>query len=298
MEQRNFKQYLPSPQFTKNVIVLFVLFAIIFTITKVIPMIRNRVAQNKLEKTLMVKDLVVQDQNKNGIQDWEEALWGLDPSKDGPSNREYILGKKKALNKDTLPEGELTEDDKMTREFFALIVSLQQSGNLNEASMKALAESISNKVSTEDINDIYTENMLRVEGTTPATLRTYHNNLQKVNSKYKNNYIGEELALIGQAIANNDGQALRIAILTADDYRAFGKDLMSIKNVPSSLVKLHLELANNYEKNAQAIEGMSVILDSPIGGINYFVKYKKYNDSLVSTIEKLTTFFKRNGIIK
>lgn len=297
MDKNNYKQYLPSPQFIRKVVVIIALVLIVLIITKVVPAIKNRINQNKLEKTLMVKDLVTQDQNKNGIQDWEEALWGLDPGKDGASNREYILAKKKILNKDTIPESELTENDKMAREFFALVVSLQQSGNLNDASMKALAESIGGKIENTDISDIYTEKMISVESTTPSVLRTYYSNLQKINNKYKNKYIGEELSLIGQAIANNDGQALRLAIQTADDYRAFGKDLMAI-NVPSSVMKLHLELANNYEKNALALEGMSVMLDNPINGISSFVKYKKYNDMLVTTIENLTTFFKRNGIIK
>lgn len=297
MDKNKFKQYLPSPQFTSKVVVIFVLILIVFIITKIVPAVKNKLNQNKLEKTLMVKDLVTQDQNKNGIQDWEEALWGLDPNKDGASNREYILAKKKTLNKDTVPESELTENDKMAREFFALVVSLQQSGNLNEASMNALAESIGGKIEYTNITDIYTEKMLRVESTTPSVLRTYYSNLQKINNKYKNKYIGDELALIGQAIASNDGQALRLAIQTADDYRAFGKDLMTI-NVPSSVVKLHLDLANNYEKEALALEGMSVMLDNPISGISSFVTYKKYNDAIVDTIEKLTTFFKRNGIIK
>lgn len=297
MDKNNFKRYLPSPEFTRKVVVLFVLAIIIFIIAKVIPAVKNKINQNNLEKTLMVKDLVVQDQNKNGIQDWEEALWGLDPSTDGPSNREYILAKKQLLNKDTLPEGELTEDDKMAREFFALVVSLQQSGNLNDASMKALAESISGKITSAEIPDIYDDKSITAITTTPASIKTYYTALQKLNTKYKDKDIGGELALIGQAIANNDGQALRIAILTATDYRNFGKDLLAIQ-VPTSLVVLHLELANNYEKNAQSLESMSPMLDNPVAGMSAITKYKKYNDTLINTIEKMTTFFKRNGIIK
>jgi hypothetical protein len=297
MDKNNFKRYLPSPEFTRKVVVLFVLAVIIFIIAKVIPAVKNKINQNNLEKTLMVKDLVIQDQNKNGIQDWEEALWGLDPSTDGPSNREYILAKKQLLNKDTLPEGELTEDDKMAREFFALVVSLQQSGNLNDVSMKALAESISGKIASVEIPDIYDDKSVNVITTTPTSIKTYYSALQKLHAKYKNKDIGGELALVGQAIANNDGQALRIAILTATDYRNFGQDLLAIP-VPTSLVALHLELANNYEKNAQTLESMGPMLDNPVAGMSAITKYKKYNDALVNTIEKMATFFKRNGIIK
>lgn len=291
------KQFLPSSQFVKKAITIILLVVIAFIIVKIVPKIKQNIVQKNLEKTLMVKDLVIQDQNSNGIQDWEEALWGLDPSTDGASNKEYILAKKKILNKDSIPEGELTENDKMAREFFALIVSLQQSGNLNEASMKALAESIGNKVVAENINDIYTDKMLVIVDTTPASLRTYYKALQILNTKYKNSDIGEELIFIGQAIANSDNQALRIAILGAKDYRSFGAELMKIPT-PTSLVVLHLELANNYEKNAQSLESMSGMIDDPVSGMASIVKYKRYNDALVQTIGKLTTFFKRNGIIK
>ncbi len=291
------KKYLPSPEFIKKAVILFVLLAIVFIITKVVPSVRAKITQNKLEKTLMVKDLVIQDHNSNGIQDWEEALWGLDPNTDGPGNREYILAKKKLINKDNIPESELTEDDKMAREFFALVVSLQQSGNLNDASMKALAESIGGKVVAENSIDIYTDKMLKIENTSNTTLRAYYSALQKLNTKYKSKDIGGELLFIGQAIANNDAQALHIAMMTAVDYRAFGQDLMTIP-VPTSLVVMHLELANYYEKNAQALENMTNMLDNPTSGMATLIKYKRYNDALIATLEKMRTFFVRNGIIK
>lgn len=297
MEQKNFKQYLPSPEFRKKAIIIIVLLFIVFLIAEVVPSVRENLKERRLEKTLLVKDLVTQDQNKNGIQDWEEALWGLDPNADGASNKEYILAKKNLLNKDGIPDSELTENDKMSREFFALVVSLQQSGNLNNESMKVLANDVSKGVTSNEIADIYTDKMIKTENTTPATLRRYYTDLQKISKAYQNKGIGEELALIGQAIANNDHQALRLAILTATDYRNFGIDLMNI-SVPTSLVTLHLELANNNEKTAISLEGMSIMLDNPVGGIASFIKYKKYNDSLVATLDKMTSFFKRNGIIK
>lgn len=291
------KKYLPSGQFVKKVAILFVLIIIVIIIAKIVPAIKDKVLQNRKEKALLVKDLVIQDSNSNGIQDWEESLWGLDPFADGASNKEYILAKKKILNKDNIPEGELTAEDQMAREFFALVVSLKQSGNLNEASMQTLANSIGKKVIATEISDVYTEDMLQIVSTTTATIRAYYNALQKLNTKYKGRDIGGELALIGQAIATSDPQALRVAILSANDYRAFGKDLIAIP-VPSSLAITHLQLANNYEKSAVSLESMSTILDSPTIGMTTLIRYKKYNDSLVQNLEELTTFFKKNGIIK
>ncbi|MCC6323616.1 hypothetical protein IT400_02365 [Candidatus Nomurabacteria bacterium] len=297
MENKPIKQYLPSPQFVKKASILLGIIILTVVIIKIIPKIRSKINKNNVQKEMLVKDIVIQDQNSNGIQDWEEALWGLDPFGDGASNKEYIVAKKKTLNKDNVPESELTEDDKMAREFFALVVSLQQSGNLNEASMKTLAEQIGNKIVTKDIPNIYTEKMIQAVPTTPANLRIYYNTLKKIYKKYANRYIGEEFVFIGQAIANNDPQALKMGLLAANDYHNFGKDLMTII-VPTSLINIHLEFANNYENTAKSIELMSNLLDDPISGMAAIVKYKKYNDGIISTIDKMTTFFKRNGIIK
>ena len=43
-----------------------------------------------------LKTLVGRDSNTNGIPDWEEALWGLDPYADGATNKNTIIAKKAA----------------------------------------------------------------------------------------------------------------------------------------------------------------------------------------------------------
>lgn len=85
--------YLPSPEFRRRALVVFILIVIILLVTWLAPKLHQKIVARNEARALIVKDLVAQDQNQNGIQDWEEALWGLDPNTNGPENREFIMSK-------------------------------------------------------------------------------------------------------------------------------------------------------------------------------------------------------------
>lgn len=88
-------------------------------------------------------------------------------------------------------------------------------------------------------------------------------------------------------MSTEDPQAFIEAEAVASAYRAFAKELIKIQ-VPTPLSTTHLSLANNYEKVAQSIEGMSQMLTDPMIGMKAIINYKKYTDALVSDIETLS----------
>lgn len=293
------KSYLPSKQFRARLLLVIILVIIVLIITKVTPAIKNRLSKSSTEQNLLVKDMVAQDSNSNGIADWEEALWGLDPKGDGIANKQFIFAKKQRLSDGSnINDGEITDDnEKLAREFFALLVSLKQNGNLDEDAIVSLSNLVGQKVVTEQIPDIYTKDMLETTVTTPSKIKAYYTNFTLISSRRKANGIGDELQLMGQALANNDREASSGLRRIANEYRSFGQDIMTL-SVPTSLDEENLKLANLYEKNAQTIEKMSNFMDNPIAGMASLVQYKKYNDELVNELGKLRTFFVRNGIIK
>lgn len=294
------KNFLPSKNFAKKTILIFVLVVAVLLITKATPSIKNKLNRVNTNKQLSVSELVGQDSNINGIQDWEEILWGLDPNGDGSENKNFIINKKKQLNGGVLPtenETPLTENDKLAREFFAMIISLQQSGNLNEDAIKNISNSVGANIVAEDLKDIYTKDMLEIQSTSIITIGNYQNEMRKVTRKYDDSDIGNELSFIGQAIVGNDPQALRISNTIANSYRSLGKEILKVP-VPTSLAVTHLELANNFEKTARSIENMASLLDNPMSGMTAIIQYKKYNDALILNLEQIETFFKRNGIIR
>lgn len=298
------KDYLPSRQFRIKLAILvgFVLvaFFLYWLIPQLINVTKNIIAKSA-ENKLLVKELVAKDSNGNGIADWEETLWGLDPTKNGDSNKEYILKRKAEIAKTDAangidPSAPLTENDKLARELLSTIVSLENSGDLNDVAIANIGTAVGKKITLDLIPDIYNKNSLSVVGVSQVELVSYWVNLKKINDKYQNKDIGNELTIIAQALNDKDPQALKSAIGIADSYRSFGKDMMGIP-VPKSIVDTHISMANNYEKTAKALDSMSSLLDDPMSGIKSILQYKKYNDAILKNISDLNDFFVKNGIL-
>jgi hypothetical protein len=292
------KEYLPSRQFIIRVVILAVIALGAFSVYKIVHYFKNRSA-DKAPTKLVVKDIIQKDSNKNGIPDWEESLWGLDPAKDGASNKEFILAERAKLAKDEERsltndgEGPATENETLSREFFAIIMSLQQSGELDGPALKGVSDAIGENITATPIADVYTKSMLRVkEGEDDDTLAVieYYTDYIELNNKYSNKDIGNELTFIAQGVENEDAQALAVAGTVASSYKAFGKDLMKIV-VPESLVPIHLRLANDYEKTGQSIGEILKVLTDPIAGMKGLVNYNKYSNALVDDIGELSDNF-------
>lgn len=295
-------KYLPSKGFFKKVIIVGAFLVIIFVLYKTIPFLTQKYKQAKRNyemKKVLVKDLVEKDSNSNGIPDWEESLWGLNPAKDGKENKAFIEEKRKALGYyDNQENSEnLTLNDKIARELLVMIVTLKDSGNLNEGSINTISEALGAKIEAEELKDVYFKDNLEIVNTNTSTIKAYYSSFKSLVNKYENEDIGEEMTFISQAVQNNDLQALEITRNISESYRNFGKELMLIK-VPNSLTNLHLSIANNYEKIGQSIEGMDKLLTDQLLGAGSIINYKKYQDELLLNLEKLEIFFRRNAIIK
>jgi hypothetical protein len=290
------KEYLPSKEFIVRIVIIAAVVGLVFGIYKITTYIRNHSSKKSLTP-LVIKDIVQKDSNANGIPDWEETLWSLDPTKDGPSNKEFIEAKQATLaaqNKEAgLPDASdpATENEALAREFFAVIMSLEQTGNLDESSMAAVSEAIGKKIVTEPIADLYRKETVKVTEDDPLETIKYYTAYLNLNIKYKDRDMGNELSFIATALEKNDPQALAAVKTIATAYRSFAKDLIKI-SVPSPFVAIHLSMANNYEKTAQSIEDFTKILSEPLVGMKALINYKKYSDAIALDIEHLSDNFK------
>lgn len=290
----NFKKYLPSKKFLYIIIVILILIAIFFAIKGIISLFTKGSSKNASKELtpMTVSSIIQKDGNDNGIADWEEYLWGLDPNKNGPENKEFITSKKKALTQsgDIEPVDDsktITDNEILSREFFATIMSLQQTGTINKESIQSVSDAIGETIKATPIADIYTKKMITIKNDSQKANEDYLTAFEALVNKHKDEDIGSELTLISQGIGNNDPQALDAAKSVASAYRTFGSELIKIP-VPYSISNTHIDLANNYEKTAQSIEGLTQIISDPIIGMRALIGYKEYSDALVSNLEKIT----------
>lgn len=300
------KKYLPSKEWIARITILAILFGIVLAIYGIVAFFKTHKIFGKsvalTQKQVEVRDLIGKDSNKNGIADWEEAFWGLDPYKDGDANKEIILAKRAHIAKneggDTTNTGSLSENETFAREFFAVIMSLQQTGDLNDDTLKKLTEDLGkNLLASAPLVDTYTKSDLKTKTTNTESIKTYYENFKAIVSKYGNEDIGNELTFIVLGLKNTDEQSLSIAKEIAEAYRNFAKDLMATP-VPTSLANTQLSIANNYTKEAESIDGLARLIEDPVISMKSLINYKNYNEAIVSDLQELRTFFQRNGIIK
>lgn len=286
------KSYLPSKLFMIRVASILIIAATVFGASWVIKYFKNRPSSKDPAKVMVIGDLIQKDSNDNGIADWEEYLWGLDPKKNGESNKEFILAKKKTLadnNASENSDSNISQNELLSRQFFAAIVSLQQTGNLNDESLQSIGEAVGKNVSQTNIPDIYNNGMMTVVEDGTVAKQNYYNALSKLIKKYNDRDIGNELTIIIQGFSNQDPQALYAAQSIGDAYQEFGAELIKIPT-PRSLVQTHLSAANNYEKNGQVIKNLTKGLSDPLIAMGAILDYKKYNDDLSSDLEKISEF--------
>jgi hypothetical protein len=289
------RNYLPSKKFLTNVLVIIVLIVLFITIKQVILYFKSKKSNNNGNAALVqttISSFAQKDSNSNGIPDWEEYLWGLDPAKNGPENKEFIDAKKKQLAQSGIISNNddsktISDNELLSQQFFATIVSLQQTGQLDEASIKSVSDAIGKNIEAIPIPDTYTSNMLTVVSDTIMANDAYQTALSDLANKYSGSDIGKELIIISQGLGSKDPQALYAARTIATAYRSFGQDLVKIP-VPKSLASTHLDLANNYEKVAESIAGMTQMLSDPFTGMRSVINYKKYSDALVSDLDKIS----------
>lgn len=289
------KEYLPSKKFI-SIILFFVVLIILFFVGKgLVSLYKDRkVNSGKPTKLTVVGDLIQKDTNNNGIPDWEEYLWGLNPNINGPENKEFILAKKKSLIQSgdmSTPDNskEITDHEMLSQEFFATIVALQQTGQIDETSMKSVAENVGKNIDTTPIPDIYTNSMLTIKNDSTLAEKTYKDNLSALIKKYTDANIGSELTFIVQGMSNNDPQALYAAKTVGEAYQSFGREFVKIP-VPRSMSTAHLSAANNYEKVGQTIKDLAQILSDPLVGMKSIINYKNYSDALATDLEKISGF--------
>jgi hypothetical protein len=294
------KNFLPSKKFITSVLVILVIIGIFFAIRGLFSLLFKKGSgdqSNNSKVEMTVGTIIQKDSNKNGIPDWEEYLWGLDPYKNGPENKEFILSKKRILEKSGIisPYNEsasITQNELLSRQFFATIISLQQTGNFNEETIMSISENIGQNIIPESIPDIYTKNMLIISSDSKESNIEYQDSLTDIIENYSDSDLGEELTLIVQGLNLNDPQALYSAITVSNSYESLAEELISIK-VPQSIANTHLSLANNYKKVGLTIKELVKMMSDPLMGMRTIINYKKYSEALSLDLEKMSNILQQ-----
>ncbi len=285
------KSYLPSRIFITKVVILIVLALVVFLITKIPAVLKNKLPGGKTStKGLLVRDFVGNDANKNGIADWEESLWGLDPNADGASNKEYILAKKGKLNGGlSVSQEPLTDSDKMAREIFAIVMSLKEGGVDDTQILQKASEQIGEKIKLLDLPNIYAFKDIASTGSTRPKVIKYKQSIGMEVKKCQDRGIGGELNLIALALNHKDKSLLDGLNQIASVYISCAQELSTIP-VPLEMANMHLALLNNVNNTGQTLIQFKVVFDDQINALSAIITYKKYSDATLNSLESINKY--------
>lgn len=310
MNKENKKSYLPSAQFRARIIILLVLFAVVSGSISIYDYFKNKKDNAptglpthtiRVADDMTVSDIVGKDSNLNSIPDWEESLWGLNPTVDGQKNKEYIESKRAenitGVSKDSISNVEPeNETDRLAREFFSSFMALKQTGTLNTNAIQNIGDSIGQKVGSTNLPDVYLANEIKTVAASKVSLQKYQSDLEKVTIKYENADFGNELSIMADAMQNDEPTSAQDLSTIANTYRTLAKEMSKI-TTPKNVIRDHLELVNSYEKMGTALDKMSEVLDNPIVATTGTVMYARYTKEINQVVESIKTTFIDNGIL-
>jgi len=238
-----------------------------------------------------IGDLVNKDTDRDGILDWEEPLWGLDPTKTettpGVPDSSVIkkLKVEQGFSSNTTEGGQdytenLTETDKFSRELFSTIASLNQNGVMDQTTI----DNIQRKVFT--VSDIKI-----IKDDSVNAIKKYYDTLNGIQKKY----VGKNtVADILQRFIIDENNVDTSVLIELDPIikqtSTMINEILKV-SIPNSLSMLHLNFLNSGQGLLENISDMQFFDTDPVIAMGAMSKYEEnlnsFQTALVSLINTI-----------
>ncbi len=245
-----------------------------------------------------VSDITAQDSNGNGIPDWEERLWGLDPTvlyTNGVSNKEIIDAKKKALGVTDATTGTPTnETDAIAQKLFSITTALSQNSTVDDASLQKIATQLGSSVNIASVGNTYSLKNIRRVATSPVSLTTYYKNFNAIITKTDLNQ--EDVTIIVNAAETGDYTQLPALTQTGATYLALAKQLNTLA-VPIGVAQYHLDIINSFAGMATSFTYLQQMPDNGTQALVGVALYKVYSTRGQTALYNLHDYLVKYGIL-
>ena len=249
----------------------------------------------------IVGDLVSRDTDLDGVLDWEESLWGTDPTKrdtndDGVSDNVEIAkiksvtgaGGSDSLASLSAEEEKLTETDKFSREFFSTIATLNQTGVMDQTSVDRLSSSLAEHIENSVARKIYLLSDLKViKDDTLSGVKKYDTALTLLQKKYP---AGKTVMDVLQKFVV-DEETVDLSVLLELDpiIKQTNNIVLAMVNmeVPEELAPLHLELINVLQRLYENMKDIKLYDTDVIVALSAISQYETNTTVLESVANKL-----------
>ncbi len=245
-----------------------------------------------------VGDLLAKDSNKNGIADWEETLWGLDPKAlytNGVPNKTIIEQKKIALGvtEDTAITPQ-NETDALARELITIATALGQSGQSDET-LSAIGTKMADSVQVQIANNYYSLKDIKTVQTTTENLRNYYQTFSRTAQNYDKNL--PEINVLIEGFESGSFDRVPELLQTQTHYEKFAKALITIV-VPVGIAYEHLEIVNSVHAMGLSFKYLAQVSENAVNSLAGIALYRVNDQRLSIAGEKIVEYMRRYGILQ
>ena len=208
---------------------------------------------------ITVKDLVNKDTDGDGIPDWQEGLYGLDPAK-----KETTSGTPDsvAMNKKKLEQGlnldinnkstaqinseESTQTSQFSRELFATITAASQNGSMDQTMVDSLSSNLADKIVNPVTRKVFLISDLKVrKDDTMQAFTNYSRDFNNIFNKYtaSNNVLDILQKFLGDGNDTNENALLELDPIIQQINKTIST--LTTISIPQSISELHLNFLNS-----------------------------------------------------
>ena len=234
--------------------------------------------------TSILKDLVNKDTDADGVLDWEEGLWGTSPTQkdtdaDGVSDSTEIAQLKAQARGSAeveISEENLTQTDKFSRELVATMAALNQSGEMDQATIEKLGQSLATQVENSPSKKTYGSSDIKViKDTSLQAAEKYNSAMRTVYSKYV--IVSSHIDILQESLTEDedlDGSVLEKLDPIIKQTQGIINGMIAIE-VPQNLAPFHLALINALANLNENLSSVQLVDIDPIMAFSAMSQYEQ-----------------------
>lgn len=233
-----------------------------------------------------VEDLISRDTDLDGVIDWQESLYGTDPTKadtddDGvPDNIEIarMTGQNPEngeLNLNIDIQEDRTQTGQLSKELFSTLAALNQAGQVDQETIDKLSASLADKIQSSLVERVFTMADLKILKTdTVQDVKNYNDKLNSIYAQYKAELIVPEV--LAKFIIDEDtvdDSALLELDIIIKQTNSVTSELIKV-GVPKSLTSLHLDFLNKLVRFSENLSNLKFYDSDPILAMGSITQYE------------------------
>ena len=253
------------------------------------------------DNNMTVKDLINKDTDGDGVPDWEEILYGLDPTKKEttPGIPDSVALEK--MKADQTPGAEtangnnqdtqnLTKTDQFSKELLSTVAALDMGGSMDQSTVDQISSSLANEIQNSTPRKVFSLSDIKViNDNSLKAIKKYSDTLNAISKKYpdRENVMDVLQKFIADGNNVDSSALLELDPIIAETQGALGEILKM--SVPQSLTSLHLDFINAGEKLIENMSDMKLFDTDPVVAFGAMSQYESNANSFQSALIALAS---------